>query len=1014
MKLPQLAIRYHQFTLIVIALCSIFGVLAFVTMPRSEDPQVSPRGAAVVVLYPGASSADMEQLIVDPVEEKLNELDNIKKINSRSGNGLAAINIEFLSGTDMDETFSKITQKVGSIRDQLPADIMRLDITRWNLSDFVIIMQLALLSENESFSRMNDELEVLEKMLRRIPGVKRVKKWAVPDREVNIEVNLEKLAEYKIPLKQVLGAIQAGNLNIPGGNINLGSKRFSIKTGGSYRNLEQIRSTIIQVYPDHPLYLKDVADVRLADQENEYLARLNGRRAVFLTVNQKEGTNIFSVMEEIKKGVSEFSRKLPPAMKLYYAFDQSQSVRYRLNNFFWNLFEGLVLVGLIILVGEGMWAAGIVMTVIPLSIFIGIALIYLCGYGLEQMSITGLVIALGMIVDDAIVVTQNISRFIRNGHDRVSAAIEGTAQIAWPIVSSTLTTVFAFLPLVLMQDETGEYIRSMPLIVIFTMMVSLLLALTLTPFLSSRFLPLKEKEKSGRFQRGMDNWIEKRFGRFLDKALQRPKRVLLIAVGILACSLGLIPFLGVSYFPKAEKPQFMINISLPQGSSLDKTDRVTRDVENILEKIKEIRTYASNVGRGNPQIHFSIQSPEYDLSFAQIFVELKKNDLRFMSGLVHGLRERFSSYPGAKIEVKEIELGPPVPAPIEIKLLGEKTQILTDLAVQAEKIFVSIPGTVSVKNPQAEPATDLAILINRDKAGMLGISPADINATVRACVAGISISRFRSEEGKEYSIVVRLPVDRVFSMADFDRIMVPAQSGAAIPLKQVAQLEFAASAKEISHYNFERSAAITADVLPGYNVEAVTQAIVARLEKLYWPVGYHYHVAGERESREDSFGGMGKASLFALLAIFALLVLQFKSITQPLIVFAAIPLAVVGSILALLIFGYTFSFVAFIGLTTLFGIVIKCSIILVDYSNHLVQNEGMNIHEAVVQSAKTRFVPIFLTTATTVLGLIPLALQGGTLFAPMSLVMIGGLLTSSVLSLVVVPALYKIFTRKIS
>ncbi len=1010
MKLPQLAIRYHQFTLIVIALCFIFGILAFVTMPRSEDPQVSPRGASVVVLYPGASPADMEQLVVDPIEEKLNELDNIKKIDSFSGNGLASIGIEFLSGTDMDETFSKITQKVGSIRDQLPADIMRLDLTRWNLSDFVIITQLALLSESESFSRLNDELEVLEKALRRIPGVKRVKKWAVPDREVTIEVNLEKLAEYHVPFKQLLGAVQASNLNIPGGNINLGSRRFSIKTGGSYRNLEQIRNTIIQVYPDHPLYLRDVADVRLAYQENEYLARVNGRRAVFLTINQKEGTNIFTVTGEIKKAVSSFSRKLPPGMELSYAFDQSQSVRYRLNNFFRSLFEGLILVGLIILLGEGLWAAGIIMTVIPLSIFIGIALIYLCGYGLEQMSITGLVIALGMIVDDAIVVTQNTARFIRNGYDRVNAAIEGTAQIAWPIVSSTLTTVLAFLPLVMMRDETGEYIRSMPLIVIFTMMTSLLLALTLTPFLSSRFLPLREKESAGRFQRGMDNWVEKKFGRFLDKALRRPKRVLLIAVGILLCSLGLLPFLGVSYFPKAEKPQFMININLPQGSSLDRTDQVCRQVENILEEIGEIRTYASNVGRGNPQIHFSIQSPEYDLSFAQIFVELKENDLRFMSGLIHGFRERFSNFPGAKIEVKEIELGPPVPAPIEIKILGDKLHILTDLSLKAEKIFLATPGTVSIKNPQAEPATDLAIHINRDKAGMLGISLADINTTIRACVAGISISRFRGEEGKEYSITVRLPVDRRFSLADFDRIMVPAVSGAAIPLKQVAQIEFAASAKRISHYNFERSASVTADVLPGYNVEQVTRAIEGKLVKLYWPVGYHYHVAGERESREESFGGMGKAALLALMAIFALLVLQFKSISQPLIVFAAIPLAVVGSILALFIFGYTFSFVAFVGLTTLFGIVIKCSIILVDYSNHLMKNEGMSSHDAVLESAKTRFVPIFLTTTTTVLGLIPLALQGGTLFTPMSLVMIGGLITSSVLSLIVVPALYKILT----
>jgi multidrug efflux pump subunit AcrB len=565
----------------------------------------------------------------------------------------------------------------------------------------------------------------------------------------------------------------------------------------------------------------------------------------------------------------------------------------------------------------------------------------------------------------------------------------------------------------MMRDETGEYIRSMPLIVIFTMMMSLLLALTLTPFLSSRFLPVREKEKVNRIQQGMESWIEKTFGRFLERALQRPKLVLLIAVGILLASLCLVPFLGVSYFPKAEKPQFMINVRLPQGSSLDKTNQVTRDVERILEKTRGIRTYASNVGRGNPQVHFSIDSPEYDLSFAQIFVELEKHDLRFMSGLLDDLRARFRTYSGAKIEIKEIELGPHIPAPIEIKVLGEKMQELSDLAAKVEKVFLTTPGTMNVKNPQAEPATDLAIRVNRDKAGMLGISPADINSTIRACVEGISVSHFRSEEGKEYSITVRLRVNGSFSLADFDRIMVPASSGAAVPLKQIAALEFAASSKEINHYNFERSAAVTADVMPGFNVEKVTRAIERKLARLHWPVGYNFRVGGERESREESFGGMGKAALLALMAIFALLVLQFKSIVQPLIVFAAIPLAIVGSILALLLFGYTFSFVAFVGLTTLFGIVIKCSIILVDYANLLVKTEGMKVHDAVVQSAKTRFMPIFLTTTTTIFGLVPLAIQGGTLFAPMSLVMIGGLITSSVLSLIVVPALYKIFTREV-
>jgi multidrug efflux pump subunit AcrB len=1012
MKLPAQAIRYHHFTLVVVALAFVFGILSFLTMPRSEDPQMAPRGATVLVLYPGASPADMEELVVDPVEEKLNELDDIKRINSLSGNGLASIGIEFLSGTDMDDTFSKITQKVAAIRDQLPKEIMRLDLTRWNMSDFVVVMQLALVSETESFARLEDELDLLETKLRRIPGVKRVKKWAVPEREISVSLDLERLAEFNIPLKQVIGALQTSNVNIPGGAIDLGRKRFSIMTGGSYQSLEEIRNTIVQVLPTNPLYLRDVADIRFADRENEYLARVNGRRAVYLTVNQKEGTNVFTVMEAVKRELGDFAGKLPPSMKLQFVFDQSESVRHRLNTFFMNLLQGLLLVGFVILIGEGLRAAGVVMTVIPLSIFMGIGLIHLCGYGLEQMTISGLVIALGMLVDNAIVVTQNISRFIRNGHDKLTAAVNATGQIAWAIVSSTLTTVFAFLPLVMMRDETGEYIRSMPLIVIFTLLASLLIALTFTPYLSTLLLPSNGDRKPGRMQTALERWIELRYGPRLEKLLKRPGRIVLLAVAVFLMTLGLAPFIGVSYFPKAEKSQFVINVNLPQGSSLAATDQVAREVEEVLAEKSEIRTYAVNVGRGNPQIHFSVHGKEYDLAHAQIFVELNTRDLRKTAALIRDLRKQFSLFAGARIEVEEIELGPPVEAPVEFKILGEKMEVLNRLAKETEAIFRKTAGTVNVLNPQAEPATDLAIRINREKAGMSGVLLADINTTVRASIAGLAVSRFRSDEGREYDIVVRLPVEHKFTMADFDRIRVPTQSGAAIPLKQVATIELAASSREISHYNFERSAVVTADVLPGYNVEQVTREIEKKLEKLSWPIGYHFFVAGERESRSDSFGGMGRAMAIALMAIFALLVLQFQSFSQPFIVFAAIPLAVIGSILALFLFGYTFSFTAFIGLTTLFGIVVNNSIILVDYSNQLIRREGMPVQQAVVEAAKVRFVPILLTTSTTIFGLIPLATGGGSLFAPMSLVMIGGLATSTLLTLLVVPALYQLLTRE--
>jgi multidrug efflux pump subunit AcrB len=1009
MKISDLAISNYQFTIILILLLVISGIVSLVTMPRSEDPATTPPGTNIIVIYPGASPTDMEQLVVDPVEEKINELDDIKRIESISADSLAVTAVEFHSGVDMDDTYSKLVQKINSIRSDLPIEITTLDIQRWMMSDYVIILQLALISETASFRELEDEAERLEKLLEKIYGVKRIKIWAIPEQEVRVSLDLEKLSQKKISMNQIIAAIQSSNFNIPGGNIDIASRRFNIKTSGSYESLEEISNTIVHAYGEKVVFLKDIADIRFDYEDNVYLARTNGKRCVFVTVNQKEGTNIFQVMDGVRIKLTEFQEKLPSSISLYTVFDQSESVSNRLSSFLNNLLQGLVLVGIVVFLAVGVRASVIVMLAIPISFMISIGFIDLSGYGLQQMSIAGLVIVLGLLVDNAIVVTENITRFMRMGHPKIKAAVEGTRQIGGAIISSTLTTILAFLPIAMMGYTTGDYIRSMPMTVIYTLSASLLVALTLTPFLSSRFLEVNHRESP--FRRFLNFMIAKTYKPTLNFALNRPKTTIFFIFCVFCFSLFMFQFVGISFFPKAEKPQIIINIDTPEGSSLQKTDAAARYVESVLERREEVKKYAVNVGRGNPQIHYNIESRELMVNHAQVFIELVKYDFKFIENLVRELRTEFDVFPGAKIEIKEIEQGPPVEAPIAIKFMGENMDILRKIARDVEGIFLATSGTVNVNNPQKTTIVDLHIQINRAKAGMLGVPMVEIDRTVRASIAGMPVSQYRDKEGNEYNIVVRLPFEDEQKPEDFDRITITSLTGAHIPLNQISSISFKSSPKQIDHFNFDRTVTITSDVEIGYSTDRVTRSIIAKLDEYQWPKGYRYYVSGEMESQQESFSGMGKAIVIAMIAIFAVLVLQFRSFSQPVIVFVAIPLAVIGSIFALLLTGNSFSFTAFIGLTSLVGIVVNNSIILVDYTNKL-HTQGKSIIDSLKEAGETRFVPIILTTATTIGGLLPLTLRGGTMWGPSGWTIIGGLMVSTFLTTIIVPVLYLMLTKK--
>ncbi len=1009
MRLPRIAIENYQFTLVMVLLIIALGVMSLLRMPRSEDPQFTFPAFSVFVVYPGASPADIEQLIVDPLEGAFNGIEDIKTIETTIEEGFTVVVVEFLASSDSEEKHDELLETLTAVRSELPEEILAPVVRKFSPQG-VSILQLALVSETAPYRDLRDEALDLKKALERDPGVLRVETWAYPEPEVSVAVDLDKMAYRQVSLAQIIGAVQATNANIPAGNLNIGTRRYSVQTTGNYESLDDIRNTIVSGRNGRVVYLKDVAEVTPDYAELNYHARLNGERAVFVTVVQQEGTNILEVADRLKRRIQDYEARLPGTIQLAYAFDQTESVNNRLGVFFGNLLQGLLLVGLISLLALGIRAAGIVMTAIPVSLLAAIALIDFGGFALQQMSIVGLMIALGLLVDNAIVVVENIHRFRKAGMDGRTAAIKGTQQVGWAIASSTITTVLAFLPMVFLGGGTGSFIRSMPISVIAALMASLLIALILTPYLSSKLLR-NGNVKQTWVQRQLDRTIDRYYRRSLDTALRRPVLTVVVSTVLLVGSLALFPYVGFSLFPKAEKTQFLIDMELPEGASLAETDRVGRYIESVLTEEEDVRLYATNIGRANPRMYYNKVSNTEKSSYGQVLVEVREYDRLMREGLVRRLRDRFADYPGANLKVEELSQGPGVGAPIEIRVIGEELAELEHHAGAVEAMIRGVTGTRDIDNPLAEARTNLLVDVNRAKAGLLGVPLVDIDRTVRAGVTGLPVSTFRTRSGDAFDVVVRIPTDGDPKLSDLDRVQVASVTGATIPLKQVATLAFKAGLSKINHYNLERSVTISADVEEGFNTTNVTGEIVDQLETYDWPVGYRYSVGGELEQTQESFGGLLQALLIALFGIFGVLVLQFRSFSQPLVVFAAIPLAVIGAVVALFLTGFTFSFTAGVGLTSLVGIVINNAIILIDYANQL-RRDGVSAGEALRQASAARFTPILLTTATTIGGLLPLTLSGSTLWSPFGWAVIGGLLASTFLTLILVPVLYQAFTAR--
>lgn len=1013
MKITNYAIKNYQFTLIVVLMIAALGVSSMLKMPRAEDPSMNAPTFPVTIIYPGTSPKDMEELVVKPLERKISELEDIDKITTTIQDGLAVLIVEFDYNSNVDNKYQELTREVNNIRKDLPQDIYSVEVQKADPSS-VNILQMEFVSENASRDLIRQHAEELKDRLEKVNGLKNVEIQGIPDHIIKVDLDLAKMAYRHIPLNSVAQAIKSNLANIPGGRIIEGNKTFNIKTNTSLNSIDQIKNMIISGNKGGILRLKDIANIYFDYAQPKHIVRFNGHRAVTLVAAMQKGENITDLQQAYLPIINKFKKELPQNIDLKLHFDQANNVSHRLGGLGTDF---LIAIGLVLLtlLPLGSRASLVVMIAIPLSLSIGIILLNILDFSLNQLSIVGFVVALGLLVDDSIVVVENIERWMRAGFSRLEAAKKATGQITKAVLGCTATLIIAFMPLLFLPGESGDFIMSLPVSIIATIIGSMVIALTIVPFVSSKILKPQESEQGNIFLQYLQKAIHKTYAPLLDKGLKYPFITLLIAAAIFGGALFLIPVIGLSLFPSSEKPQFLIDVNTPLQSNLPHTDSIMYKIEKGLSKVPEVKYYTTNVGKGNPQIYYNVIQQNQQSNFGEIFVQLKPDiEAEEKKEIINQLREKWTPFEGAKIEVKDFQQGVPMEAPIEVKLLGENLDTLRNLASKVEHLLNITSGTIYTNNPVKNLKSDLLVDVNKAKAQSLGIPAINIDQAVRTAISGRVVGSFSAsgQTDEDYNIVLTTPHPEFPSQHIFDKIYVNNLQGKAYPLQNFAQLKFEKSPVKIKHLNKVRTVVVTSFVQKGYLTDNVIQKVMNKMNHFNLPTGYHYKMGGQVEGRKQSFNGFQDVILVAAFLFIAVLLLQFGTFKSTFIVLSVIPLGIVGALIALLITGETLSFVATIGLIALAGIEVKNTILQVDFTNEL-REKGVPLIEAVEKAGEARFLPIILTTMTAIGGLIPIALSSNPLISPLAIVMIGGLISSTLLSRIVTPVMYKLIPPKI-
>lgn len=1020
--------------MVLVALVAIMGIVSYLTIPKESFPNITVPNIFVVTLYPGVSPEDMESLVTRKLEDELGNISEIKEMTSTSTEGYSSIVLEFDTGIDIEEALQKVREKVDLAKAELPEDAEEPLVQEVNLSEFPI-MQINL-SGDYDLEILKDIAEDLQDKIEAIPTVLGVDLTGGLEREVQVDVDLAKLKYYNLSFGDIIGAISAENVTIPGGDISVGTKSFLLRVPGQYQETAPIEDVVLKVNDSQPIYLRDIANVTFGFKERETYSTLDESPVITLGVKKRTGENILETYDRVSAILDEALPTLPPTTTYKITNDQSKDVKNMVSSLENNIISGLILVIGVLLFFLGVRNASFVGISIPLSMFLSFIILSALGITMNMIVLFSLILALGMLVDNAIVVVENIYRYLEEGFDNFEAAKKGTGEVAGPIIAGTATTLAAFAPMIFWPGTVGEFMGYLPKTLIITLSSSLFVGLIINPVICALFMTIDGDSKKAQLTKrgkqilngvlalvllvlvlssfitwtmiivlGALLWLLNKFvlaptGKWwqadglnvfihtyensLIWALNNRLKTVGIAFFVLIMSFVVLGVFnpGTEFFPEDIPPRDVyVQIETPVGSDVEFTrsvvDKVAERVKNI-PQASDINTILSVSGAAissDPAGGGGNSTHKGTVAINFVDYELREGDI--FEAMEYMRNDLNGVIAGAKITVEKPQDGPPTGPPINLEISGpemtELTRISNDLLSALEADSIFAKmDGLETDLPDSRP--EIRVEVDREKAGLYELNTNMIGMTVRQAINGVEASKFR--DGKEeYEIVVRLAEEYRDDLSTLSDLTV-FHEGVQIPLSEVASWEISDGFGGIRHKESERVITVSADVRSGYQSNAVLaearQVLSTYLNGL--PPGYSYEWTGQQQEQDESFAFLGRAFLIAVFLIAFILVSQFNSIVKPVIILSSVVMSTAGVFYGLVTFQMAFGLMAFLGLISLAGVVVNNAIVLIDYVDILRTRDGLDLRSALVQAGKVRFRPVILTAITTTLGLVPLAI----------------------------------------
>lgn len=1002
-KFIQTMISNRGVTLFLILIVAFTGVLAYYYLPRQENPDVSFPVAMIITPFPGASAEDVKELVLTKIEDEMLELDHIDEVMGTAKSGLGITVVIFDENAVNDKAMQDVRTAMEDAKLNLPSGVMDSTIDTDLVSTAGILISLS--GEKYSYEQLASFGEQYKSQLTRIDGISKFEIDGELEKEIKVTIDTGKLNALGLSFVDINNILQMQNVEIPAGALKNGQTRINVTTEGSYEDIEDIRNTVISVSAEtgSALRLKDIADVSFELEDDTEKFKQNGNNAVLLTGYFESGKNIVIIGDEVRSAIDKVTATLPDDLLVEEIVYQPGDVGTAVNDFMMNLLIGVILVIIVVFFGMGARNAIVVSTAIPLSILITFAVMFASKIYIHQMSLTALIVALGILVDNAIVISDGIQVNIDNGEDNESAAINAVKKASIPVFTATLTTVAAVSPLMGMPGGAGEFLISIPLVLIFSVIASYLVAMFVMPVLGEwLFKPSKRKKKDS----GM---VRKVFSRMLDLGMRyRTRTIIGVIIAFVFVMNIVMPRLPSEFFPYVEKDLMYIEINNEVQGDIASTEQLANKVVDVLSDEAEITSYTAAIGNGLPKFYISMMTPIPSSDFGQIVI---KYDLDAGKERRFSNREAFADYLQKKLDasivsgeakVNLLQNGPPSEAKIILQVSGESFDRIKEVVNDIEVGMAAVEGVTNIRNDINPASIQYSVEVDTEEATMMGITNYDVQRQLNMALYGTTPTVYR-RDGKEYNVKVVSDIDTVDALGNF--YVKSSLANNKIPIKQYADIGYISKVDTIQRLDGKTTITIYADPALGYNSAKLETAIENDILPSINKTGVNVEFAGEREDIAENFGVIGQLALLAIALIYVILVVQFGSFIQPLVILITIPLSLIGSIIGLYLFKQPLSLTGFLGIIALIGLVVKNGILLIEYINDAIK-VGMSIEAACKDAVDKRFNAIILSAVTTIMGLLPLAIAGSSLFAPMAVSLMSGLAVSTILTMVVVPVVF--------